>query len=129
VRRGDAQRGRKAHASGRWAERLCVLSLLLRGYAILGRGVVTGRGTGAGEIDIIARRGKVLAFIEVKKRGDFAAAAQALSAVQQQRLIRGAEVFLARHPALAALEPRFDLMLAVPGRWPRHMKDAWRIGG
>jgi putative endonuclease len=89
------------------------------------RSVVTGRGTGAGEIDIIARRGRVLAFIEVKARPELDQAAAAISMAQQQRLVRGAEAYLARHPQFSGLQPRFDAMLVAPGHWPRHLMDAW----
>ena len=117
--------GSAAHKRGRWAEALCVLSLTLRGWRVIARGVVAGRGTGAGEIDIIAKRGRVLAFIEVKDRPSLEEAARAISAAQQQRLVRGAEVYLARNPHWAGLEPRFDAMLVAPGRFPRHLMDAW----
>ena len=119
------QRGANARSRGKWAELLCVLSLRLRGWRVMDRGVVTGRGTGAGEIDIVARRGRVLAFIEVKARPDLDQAAAAISAAQQQRLVRGAQAYLARHPHFSGLEPRFDAMLVAPGRWPRHLMDAW----
>lgn len=114
---------------GRWAETLAVWHLRLRGWRIVARGFVTGRGSGAGEVDIIARRGAVLAFVEVKARADFDGAAAALRLAQQRRILRGAEAFLARRPDLARLTPRFDLILVVPGRLPRHFIDAWRAGG
>lgn len=117
--------GRIARKRGRWAERLCVLALFLRGWRVVGRGVMAGRGTGAGEIDVVARRGRVLAFIEIKARPSVEDAAAAISAAQRRRLVRGAEAFLARRPDLAGLQPRFDAMLVAPGRWPRHLIDAW----
>jgi putative endonuclease len=120
------QRGSQARRRGRWAEALCVLSLSLRGWRIIGRGVMTGRGTGAGEIDIVARKGRVLAFIEVKARPSRDEAAAAISPAQRRRLVRAAEAFLARRPHLAGLDVRFDAMLVAPGRWPHHIGDAWR---
>jgi putative endonuclease len=121
-----SRRGQAAHRRGRWAEVLCTLALRLKGYGILARGHVTGRGTGAGEIDIIARRGTVVAFIEVKARPSLALAAAALLPAQRRRLARAAAAFIARRPDLAACRMRFDAMLVAPGRWPRHLKDAWR---
>lgn len=119
-------RGRDARRRGRWAETLCTLSLRLKGYAILARGHVTGRGTGAGEIDIVARRGGTLIFVEVKARPTLAEAAAAISPGQRRRLARAAQAFIARRPHLASCPMRFDAMLVAPWRWPCHLIDAWR---
>jgi len=116
-----------ALAFGRRAEGLAALLLRLKGYAILERRFAAASG-GRGEIDIIARKGGVIAFIEVKARADLDQAALAVSARQRQRLLRGAEAYLAARPRLAHLSPRFDAWLAAPGCWPRHVIDAWRDG-
>ncbi|WP_142849059.1 YraN family protein [Telmatospirillum sp. J64-1] len=117
---GEAQR------RGRRAETLAVWLLRLKGWRILARGHRTGRGTGAGEVDIVARRGRVLAFVEVKARADRAAAAEAVSPRQRARILRAAEAFLAAHPHLATLTPRFDVILVTPAALPCHLIDAWR---
>ena len=114
-----------ALARGRRAERMAALWLMLKGYRIVARGVRDGR-PGAGEIDIVAKKGGVLAFVEVKRRPDLATAAFAIGPGQRRRLIRGAAALLARRPDLADLTVRFDALLLAPGRWPRHMIDAWR---
>lgn len=119
---------RRARRWGRWSETLCVWHLRLRGWSILARGYTVGRGSGAGEIDIIARRGPLLAFIEVKARADWGQAAESLGESQRRRITRAAEAFLAAHPALATASIRFDAMLVAPGRWPVHLIDAWRGG-
>jgi putative endonuclease len=124
-----AERGRAARRRGRWAELLCVWCLRLKGYAILAHGHVTGRGTGAGEIDIVARRGNILAFIEVKARRRLGDAAAAVSAGQRRRLSRAAAAFVARRADLAGCHMRFDAMLVGPWRWPCHLIDAWRDEG
>ncbi len=111
---------------GRWAEAACAWSLRLKGYAILARRHVTGRGTGAGEIDIVARRGHVIAFVEVKARPTLRQAAEAVTARQRWRLTRAAGAFLARRPDLAGCQARFDAMLVAPWHWPCHLIDAWR---
>lgn len=118
-----------AQRRGRWAETVCVWHLRLRGWRILARGFTSGRGSGAGEVDIVARRGGVIAFIEVKARADRGAAAAAVAVRQQRRIVRGAEAFLARRPDLAGLAVRFDAMLVAPGRLPYHLNDAWRPVG
>jgi putative endonuclease len=56
------------------------------------------------------------------------AAGSALSPRQRRRLEHAAATFIARHPALTDLPVRFDMMLVTPGRWPRHLVDAWREG-
>jgi len=117
---------RDAERWGRTAELLCVRRLRLTGWRILSRRLTGKRGAGVGEIDIIARRGKVLAFIEVKAR---AARDQGLAAVthtQQRRLARAAAAFLARRDDLARLDVRFDVMVVGPGLLPFHLADAWR---
>jgi putative endonuclease len=113
---------RRAQRRGRLAEWLCLWHLRLRGWQILARGWRCP----AGEIDILARRGRVLAVIEVKSRGEFATAASALAPRQRRRITRAAEAFLLQHPELSGLDPRFDLMLVAPLRLPRHWRGAWR---
>jgi putative endonuclease len=115
----------RALAFGERAERLAVLLLRLKGYRILERRFASASG-GRGEIDIIARRGSVIAFIEVKARADLDQAAFSLSARQRQRLLRGAEAYIAQRPHLARFSLRFDAWLAAPRCWPRHLIDAWR---
>jgi putative endonuclease len=116
---------RAAWRRGRLAEELCVWSLRLRGWRILARGWRVP----VGEIDIIARRGRWVAAIEVKARDSFAAAAEAVSPRQRRRVARAFSAFLATRPDLAALAPRFDVMVILPRRWPRHLPHAWREDG
>jgi putative endonuclease len=118
---GSAGR-RSAEQRGRWAESLCVLRLRLAGYRILARRAKSP----LGEIDLVARRGRILAFIEVKARADHATALFALTPRQSRRIERAALSFVARHPALAGLGMRYDAMLVRPWRWPVHIVDAWR---
>ncbi len=110
-----------ANRFGRWAESLCVLRLRLAGYRILARRFRCA----AGEIDLIARRGALLAMIEVKARagGD---GLEAVTRAQSRRIEAAALAFLARHPRLAGLGLRYDIMLVGKRRWPRHLRDAWR---
>lgn len=114
------KRGRRAEIWATWL-------LRLKGFRILARGHVTGRGTGAGEIDIVARRGRLVVFVEVKARGSLIDAVNAISANQRRRIARAAETFMARNPHLAGSDIRFDAVLVVPGSLPRHICDAWRM--
>lgn len=113
---------RQAFRRGHAAELLCLWHLRLRGYRILARRFRVP----SGEIDLIARRGGVLAAIEVKARPDLVIAGESVSPRQRRRVARALEHFLALRPDLARLAPRFDVMLVAPGRLPRHLADAWR---
>src|SRR5262252_10726019 len=95
--RGSRARRQRAQRRGRLAEWLCLWHLRVRGWQILARGWRCP----AGEIDILARRGRVLAVIEVKSRGEFATAASALAPRQRRRITRAAEAFLLQHSELA----------------------------
>lgn len=114
-----------AEKRGRFAESLCALSLRLRGWRILARRLVGKRGVGMGEIDIVARRGKVIAFIEVKARATATAALEAVTPPQRVRIARAAEVFIARYPGHEDCDFRFDVM-TLSGVLPVHIVDAWR---
>ena len=125
MRRGTSGRAlarQRAQRRGRLAEWLCLWHLRLRGWHILARGWRCP----AGEIDILARRGRVLAVIEVKSRAEFATAASALTPRQRRRITRAAEAFLLQSSDLVGLDLRFDLMLVAPLRLPRHWRAAWR---
>lgn len=111
-----------AERRGKAAERLCLWHLRLKGYRILARRYKTPMG----EVDLIARRGRVLAAIEVKARPDFDRANEAITPRQRRRIARALSHFLGGRPDLASLAARFDVMLVVPLRWPRHVVDAWQ---
>ena len=115
-------RRRRARHRGRLAEAAARAVLRLKGFRIIGRNVRTP----VGELDIVARRGDLVVFAEVKARRDWETAAYALQAPQIRRLTRAAEAFLGRRPELARLRVRFDMFLVRPWRWPRHLVDAWR---
>lgn len=116
---------RRAERHGRWAEHLVAQFLRLKGYRIVARGYRTPEG----EIDIVARRGRVLVLVEVKARPSAEIAAYAIAPRQRARIQRAALRFLAQHPHLASYDMRFDAMLVAPWRAPRHLIDAWRPEG
>ncbi|MEQ8194027.1 MAG: YraN family protein [Rhodospirillales bacterium] len=120
--RGESAARKKAWRYGMLAETVCVIALRLRGYRVLARRYRTP----LGEIDIIARRGDTLAFVEVKGRADIRGAADSISPRQRMRIQRAARAYLQRHPEHAARAIRFDAVLVAPGRWPVHVRDAWR---
>lgn len=112
---------RAAERAGRRAEWLAALAYALRGYAIVARRF---KATG-GEIDLIARRGATLVFVEVKKRANADDAIFAVGTRNRRRLEDAGRVFLARRPALATCAVRYDIA-AVAGLSVRIVKDAWR---
>lgn len=118
----ETERRRAAQRRGRWAEHAALLWLRLKFYRVLDRNL---RLTG-GELDLVVRRGRTLVFVEVKRRADFASSAEAITARQRQRIKRAAEEYLQRRPQLRDLDARFDALLIVPGRAPRHIVDAWQ---
>jgi putative endonuclease len=102
---------------GRLAELLAAALLMAKGYRIVGRNVKTR----AGEIDIVAVRGKRLAFVEVKRRSTSENAEAAVSGHQAARIRSAADYWLAHRPRYHAHEQGYDLILLVPRRWPRHI--------
>ena len=114
-------RGRAAFRRGRWAERLALALLWLKGYRLLGRNLRTP----FGEIDLLARRGRVLAVIEVKARPDLATARAAISPHQQARLLNALAWLVSRRDDFKDLQPRCDALLIAPGTWPRHLVNAF----
>ena len=111
----------RAHRFGLRAEAACCLWLRAKGYRIL---AVRER-TPQGEIDIVARRGRTLAFIEVKARPEMRSAIESVTPQKQSRLVAAAESYLSRHAKYAGLDLRFDLMVVVPWRLTNHIVNAW----
>ena len=116
---------RASERGGRLAEAAAALLLRLRGYRILARRYATP----VGEIDLIARRGELILFVEVKRRRRAGEALAALQPRQQQRIARAAAYFLQQRPRFAACAVRFDLVALAPWRLPRHVVDVWRETG
>jgi putative endonuclease len=110
----------RAERGGRRAERLAAWWLRLRGWRIL---AVRAR-TPVGEVDLVARRGRVLAFVEVKARASEDAAAFALDEWRLRRVARAAEA-LAPLYARPGDDIRIDAMFLVPRRLPRHLANVW----
>jgi putative endonuclease len=110
-----------AFRTGLSAENRAAAYLIAKGYRILARRFRTPHG----EIDIVARRRQLLAFVEVKARRSLDEAAYAVTPRQQQRIIAAAQGWLMTHPEHAAFELRFDAMLIAPRRLPRHLSGAF----
>jgi putative endonuclease len=107
-----------AERAGRRAESVAALFLMLGGWRILAR----RRRVAAMEVDLIARRGRTIALVEVKQRATLEAAVLALSPQALERLKRAAGQVAAEAAARgAAADVRVDLLALAPGRWPRHI--------
>ncbi|MDE2197396.1 MAG: YraN family protein [Rhodospirillales bacterium] len=115
-------RGSRAHASGLDAEALACAALEGDGWTVLARRARTA----AGEVDAVATRGGLVAFIEVKQRPTLADAAAALSARQQARLLAAAEILLGENPHWGAEGVRFDVLLVDQAGAVRRIADAFR---
>lgn len=118
---------RRAWRFGRRAELFCRWRLRACGWRV----VAGNWRSPVGEIDLIAQRGGVIAFVEVKARAGVLDETAAPGARQRRRIARAAELFLARHPRFGPLSGRFDVMLVRPWPslrflWPLHLPDAWR---
>ena len=117
-------RGTQARLAGRRSEAWAAAWLMARGYRILGFRLKTPQA----EIDILAKRGDVLAVVEVKQRQTIEAALEAVRFDQRERLRRAGTTLAARRRGLAGCAVRLDLMALAPGRLPRHIPDAWKGG-
>jgi len=110
---------------GRKAEDRAALHLRIKGYRTLDRNARLGRG----ELDIVAVRGDVLAFVEVKLRPSRDAALLAVHTDKQARLRSAASAWLGRHAKYRHLQCRFDLIILTPGRLCfriEHLQDIFR---
>lgn len=123
MKRRGAEERRRAGRAGRRAEWLASALLMLKGYRILARGFTVS----GGEIDIVALRGDCLAFVEVKARADRDAALAAIDGAKRRRVARAAAVWLSRNAWATGFAFRGDAVLIVPGRWPRHVADAFPV--
>ncbi len=95
------------------------------GYSILKSRFVVGKGTGRGEIDIIAKRNKQIIFVEVKKRKTFDLAAQSVFYLQRKRIEKSAEVFISKNPKYQNFDFRFDVIVFNKFYGFRYIKNAW----
>jgi putative endonuclease len=110
-----------AFRAGLSAEGRAAAYLMAKGYRILAKRFRTPHG----EIDIVARRRNLLAFVEVKARASLDEAAFAVTPRQQARIIDAAQAWLIAHPEHAEFELRFDAILIAPRYLPRHVLAAF----
>ena len=118
----DAKK-RASHRFGLQAETLAAFYLRMKFYRIIARRYrIQG-----GEIDIIARRGDVIAFVEVKARGDLDAAMTAITPQKERRFSKAAAHWLTRNPWAATQTLRADAVFIAPRQWPRHIESVMEM--
>ena len=110
---------------GNFAEFYARLFLLLKVYKILEKNLVTGRGTTAGELDVVALKNKTLVFVEVKERKTLENALYAIKAAQQKRIVNAAKFYLSRHEKYQNYDVRFDAVF-VSKLLIKHIQNAWQ---
>jgi putative endonuclease len=103
------------------AESRAAALLLAKGYRVVAKRFRSG----VGEVDLVARRGNVLVFVEVKARDRLDDAAEAVTPRQQRRIVAAAEAWLAANPDDVTRNIRFDAILIAPRHWPRHIQAAF----
>ena len=110
-----------AERRGRTAETIACWYLRLKGWRVLAR---RARVRG-GEVDIVARRGKTLAFVEVKARASEEEVGFALDPYRLRRVTAAAELLAPRYMR-SGDDVRIDALFIVPRRWPKHLADVWQ---
>lgn len=118
------EKKQKAFFRGHSAERLAALALMLKGYRIVARRYRTR----LGEIDLIARRGRLVLIVEVKARATLEAAHLAVTPETMRRIEAAADLWLQRQNDHADLSLRFDLVAVLPRRWPKHVPAFFSAG-
>lgn len=111
----------RAERLGRWSEYRAALALLIKGYRI----VALRYKTKAGEVDIIARRGDLVIFVEVKARKDLRAGVDAVSYTAEKRIENAADHWLRKQSDATRLSLRHDIIVVRPWRWPTHFEGAF----
>jgi putative endonuclease len=113
---------RAAYRHGHLAEAAAAALLMAKGYRLLARRYKTS----LGEIDLIVKRRRLVAFVEVKARANFREALESVGRMSERRIVAAADLWLARHPDAAGLDLRYDMVLVAPFRLPKHLPDAFR---
>ena len=113
----------RAYRRGVLAETFAALLLRLKGHRIVARRYKTP----VGEIDLVALKGRRLAFVEVKRRRTAEDAAWTLPAKQRRRIVRAAQYWLSAHPSFNGHDISFDVVLTSRLAWPRYIENAFPV--
>jgi putative endonuclease len=113
------------YRTGIEAEERAAEMLRAQGYSIVESRLSARRGTDSGEIDLVAVRGRIIVFAEVKKRASIDLALESIMTWQQARVERAAEVFLTKHPEYDGYDCRFDAIVFDGDGNSRNLENAW----
>jgi putative endonuclease len=113
---------RAAYRHGRLAEAVALLLLTAKGFRLIARRYKTP----LGEIDLIVKRRRLIAFVEVKARAAREAALESVGRFSERRIIDAADLWLARHPDADGFDLRYDMIIVTPWLLPLHVPDAFR---
>ena len=111
---------RRAYQRGHYSEYAAAAFLMAKGHRILARRFKTH----LGEIDLIAKRGRRVVFVEVKHRATIEDCQSAVTPLARRRVHGAADLWLARHERFQDFDLGFDLIFIVPRRWPVHLVNA-----
>ncbi len=114
---------RRAYRQGHRAEKLAALLLMLKGYRVVARRYHSPYG----EIDLIARRGRSLVFVEVKARPTEREALESIAFTQRQRIAAAASAYLQSQKEGSRLQCRFDVITYSPPLRLKHLVNAWQL--
>lgn len=109
-----------AEKLGRRGETIAAWFLRLKGWRVVAMRVKTPRG----EVDLIARRGKTIAFVEVKARANVRDLATAIDAYRLRRVAAAAEMLLPKY-GKECENMQIDVIMVAPWRWPNHLPNVW----
>lgn len=109
-----------AEKLGRRGESIAAWFLRLKGWRVVAMRVKTPRG----EVDLIARRGKTIAFVEVKARANVRDLATAIDAYRLRRVAAAAEILLPKY-GKECENMQIDVIMVAPWRWPNHLPNVW----
>jgi len=113
-----------AYRHGHLAEAAALALLAAKGFRPLARRYKTP----LGEIDLIVKRGRLIAFVEVKAREARDVALESVGRFSERRIVDAADLWLARHPDAAGFDLRYDMVVVTPWALPLHLPDAFRPG-
>lgn len=112
---------RSSFFKGMTAEYIAALWLILHGYRLVHRRFQTK----SGEIDLIARRGALTIFVEVKARKEIQMGIDSVTYETQNRIKAASDIWLSKQQNAQLLSQRYDIIVVVPWKLPQHFIDAF----